>query len=333
MKQIKVGMAGIGAQGRIHLLNCLHKKETEVVAVADQSKSVLSKVNKLGIKTYSEYNVMIEKEKPDVVIIALPNFLHADCCLTAAENGCDILVEKPLAMNFKEGKEIAEKVEKTGVKLMVGMNHRFINDVEKIKADIESGTLGRIDFASALFFTGPFFGGRKVSEWIFDPKKVGGALLDAGCHMIDLLLWYFGEPKSIAGYSESQFNLGYDDYSEVSLRFKNGVNAVAVVSWRSRVPRYRIEVVGEYGRKVAFSQKFGIYDFGIRKGLINFGIRSIFQRIKGQPFSPLGDYIYYKELNYFVDSILQDKEPRPNAEDWLNVLKIVDQVYHQSSLT
>lgn len=332
MKRLRVAVAGIGSQGRIHLLNCLKLKNVEVVAVADRSRLVLSKVSKLRVKTYLNHKDMIRKEKPDAVIIALPDYLHADCCLTSSENGCDILVEKPLAMNTEEGKNIADHIRESGVRLMVGMNHRFIKDCEKLKDEIEAGTLGRIHFASALFFTGPFFAGRRVPEWMFDPAKVGGALLDAGCHMIDLLLWYFGEPHSTVGYTESQLNLGYDDYAEVFMRFKNGVNALAVVSWRSRVPCYRIEVVGEYGRKIALSQKFGIFDIGIRRGLTTFVKDSIVRRIRGQPFLPLGNYIYYKELDYFVKCILNDEEPKPSANDWLKVLEIIDMVYEQNPI-
>lgn len=313
-------------------MNCLHLEQTEVVAVADISKRVLSKITKLGVKTYLDYYDMILEERPDVVIVALPTYLHADCCLASSENGCNILVEKPLAMNFNEGKQIADHVRETGVKLMVGMNHRFIKGCEKLKEEIEAGTLGHIDFASALFFTGPFSGGRRVPEWMFDPDKVGGVLLDSGCHMIDLLLWYFGEPYYTAGYTESQFNLGYDDYAEVYMRFRNGVNAIAVTSWRSRVPSYRIEVVGECGRKIALSQKFGIFDIGVGKGLATFIKESISKRIRGQPFLPLGDYIYYKELDYFIKCILNDEEPSPNADEWLKVLRIIDLVYEQNRL-
>lgn len=332
MKRLRVAVAGVGGQGRIHLLNCLKLKNTEVVAVADRSKLVLSKVSQLGVKTYPKYRDMISKEKPDAVIIALPNYLHADCCLESSEHGCDILVEKPLAMNTEEGKHVADHIRETGVKLMVGMSHRFIKGCRKLKEEIEAGTLGHIDFASALFFTGPFFAGKRVPEWMFDPDKIGGSLLDAGCHIIDLLLWYFGEPDSTVGYTDSQFNLGYDDYAEVFIRFRNGVNASAVVSWRSRVPCYRVEIVGEYGRKIALSQKFGIFDMGIRRGLTTFITETISQRIKGQPFLPLGDYIYYEELNYFVRCILNDEEPKPSVDDWLKVSKIIDLTYKQNPI-
>ena len=330
MKNLRIGIAGIGGQGRKHLLNCLRLKNINIAAVADSSKLLLSKISHLGIRIYPNYQDMIRREKLDAVIIALPSHLHKDCCITSSETGCDILVEKPLARNTEEGKYIADHVRRTGVKLMVGMNHRFIKGCQKLKDEIDAGTLGKIDFASALFFTGPFSEGRRVPDWMFDPDKIGGALLDSGCHIIDLLLWYFGDIHSVFGHIRSQFNLGYDDYAEVFMKFKSGVNALAVVSWRSRVPCYRVEVVGEFGRKVALSEKFGIFDIGISRGLPAFVFESISQRIKGRPFLPLGDYIYYNELDYFVSCILNDEEPKPDVDDWLKVSEIIDFVYQQN---
>jgi len=302
------------------------------VAIADRSKHTLSKISELGIKTYTDYRGMIGKGKLDAVIIALPNYLHEESSTLAAEAGCDILMEKPLARNTEEAKRIADKVKKEGVRLMVGMCQRFITSCQRLKREIDACMLGRIDFASGLFFTGPFFEGRRVSEWVFDPLKIGGGvLLDTGCHLIDLFLWYFGDLHSVAGYTESLLNLGYDDYAEVLMRFKNGVNALAVVSWRTRIPCYRIEVVGEYGRRVALSKRFGIFDVGLRKALLSFVKENVVQRIKGRPFLPLGEE-YYKELDYFVKCILTDETPKPDANDWLKVSEIIDLVYQQNSI-
>lgn len=313
------------------MLNCLRLKTADVAAVADPSETIRSKISHLGIKTYPDYHEMLRKENLDAVVIALPNFLHEDCCKISLETGCDVLVEKPLSRNTEEGKHIADLAKKAGAKLMVGMSHRFVKSCQKLKEEIDEGTLGRIDFASAIFFSGPFFAGRKVPRWMFDPNMTGGgALLDLGCHMIDLFLWFFGDVHSVVGFTESQLNLDFDDYAEVLLRFENGVNALAVVSWRSRVPRYRVEVIGQCGRKVALSEKFGIFDVGLWRGLLSFVKESISQRVKGRPFLPLGDDIYYRELKYFVECILNNKEPKPNADDWLKVSEIIDLVYQQS---
>jgi len=328
MKRLRIGIAGAGGQGRKHLLNCLRLKNAEAVAVADRSKTRLSRISRLGINTYQDYHEMITKEKPDAVIVALPNHLHEDCSVISSENGCDLLMEKPLARNTEESKRIADHIRRKGVRLMVGMCHRFITSCRKLKEEIDQGTLGRIDFASALYFTGPFTSGKGVPEWVFDPIKMGGgALLDSGCHIIDLFLWYFGDVRSVTGHTESLFDLGYDDYAEVFMRFKNGVNGLAVVSFRSRTPSYRIEVAGEYRRRIALSKKFGILDFGLGRGLRSFVWENISQRVRGRPFIPLGDDIFYRELDYFVRSILNDEDPKPDAEDWLKVSEVIDRVY------
>jgi len=331
---VRIGIAGAGGQGRKHLLNCLRTKNTKVIAVADASKYTLSKISKLGIRTYTDYREMIKDNELDAVIISLPNYLHKDCCLLASEKGCDILVEKPMARNLEEARQITDHVKRNGVNIMVGMCHRFIPGCKELKKTIEMETLGKIQFASGLFFTGPFSsGGRRVPEWVFDPEKNGGGvLLDAGCHLIDLFIWLFGEIRSATGYVESNFGLGYDDYAEVSMRFKNGVNALAVVSWRTRVPHYRIEVVGECNRKVVHSQKFSIFDIGLRKGFLSFVKENMLRKIKGQPFLPLGDDIYYEELNYFVKCLLNNDQPKPDANDWLKVAKIIDRVYQENPL-
>jgi UDP-N-acetylglucosamine 3-dehydrogenase len=330
---LKIGIAGAGGQGSKHFLNGLRLKNTKVVAVADTSKYILKKIDKLGIPTYTDYRSMIENNELDAIAISLPNHLHKDCCILASDEGADILVEKPMARNLQESKQIADHIRKNGTKLMVGMCHRFIPGCQELKKTIELGTLGQIQFASGLFFTGPFSsGGRRVPEWIFDLEKSGGgALLDAGCHLIDLFLWFFGKVRSFGGYVESSFDLGFDDYSEVSMRFNNGVNALIVANWRTRVPRYRIEVVGECDRKVVYSEKFGIFDLGLRKGLLSFAKKRILKRIEGRPFLPLGDDIYYDELDYFVECILNNEEPEPNADDWLTIAEIMDSVYSQNA--
>jgi predicted dehydrogenase len=331
VRKLKIGIIGAGGQGRKHLFNCLRLENIKLTAVADTSQYILSKLSPLNIKTYRDYTEMLEKNEFDAVIISLPNHLHKECCILSAEKGCDILIEKPMSRTYEEGKQIADNIKKSGVNLLVGMCHRFIPGIQELKEAIEKHTFGQIEFASAAFFTGPFASGRRVPEWLFDQNKLGGgALLDAGCHLIDLFLWFFGDVRSINGYIESNFNFDYDDYAEVMMRFKNGTNALAVSSWRTRIPSYRVEVIGESGRKVVFSEKFGILDLGLRKGFTSFAKRRIIQRIKGRPFLPLGDDIYYDELDYFANCILKDEQPIPTTHDWLKVSLIIDNVYQSN---
>ncbi len=330
MKSLKVGVVGIGGQGKTHLFNSLRLKTVEVKAIADSSKSVLSRYSSLKINKYTDFHEMFRKEPLDAVIIAVPNFLHEEVATVAAEHGLDILIEKPLARTAEESKRIVDSVNRNGVSLMVGMCQRFSKDAQMLKEKIDNGVFGRVDFASVLFSTGPFYDGKRVPDWLFDSTKIGGgALLDSGCHLIDLLLWYFGDVKSVSGYVDSIFNLGYEDYAEASLRFKNGTNGLAVVSWRPRFPSFRIEIVGEYGRSVGFSKTFGLFDVGLRKAALSFFGDNLSQKLRGGSFLPIGDE-FYRMLDYFVLCSLKGEEPKPNAEDFLKVSEVIDLVYKQN---
>jgi predicted dehydrogenase len=322
-------VVGVGGQGKTHLTNCLRLRQVEVAAVADASQSALSRISALGIKCYRNYEEMIRQEDLDIVVIALPTHAHRECAIMAAESGSHVFIEKPLARSTKETEQIADAVSRNGVRLMVGFNQRFATSCQRLKEEIDAGVFGRIDFASALFFTGPFVGGHKVPEWMFNPDYVVGALWDSGCHIVDLLLWYFGEVQSVNGRRESLFNLGYDDYGEVLMRFKSGVNALAVVSWRARRPCYRIEVAGEYGRRVAVNKSLGVFDVGLSRAGLSFVRDNLMRKLRGEPFLPMGEE-YYEELVYFINCIQNHEDPHPNLDDWLKVSRVIETVYQET---
>jgi predicted dehydrogenase len=326
LKRLKIAIAGAGGQGKTHICNCLRLKDIELVAIADSSKFALSRLSHLNLKLYADYGEMFRKEELDAVIIALPTHLHKDCVVLAAENGVNVFIEKPLARNAGEGREIEHAVNGSGIHLMLGMCQRFEKGCRKLKEDIDAGTLGRIDFASGLFFTGPFAETSRVSEWLFNPPEVRGALLDSGCHLVDLFVWYFGDVASVLGHRESLLNLGYDDYADVMMRFKNGVNAIAIVSWRTHVRSYRIEVAGESGRRVVLNKALGPLDIGLSRAAASFVKENALRMVRGGPFLPLGEE-FYLELEYFVRCLKMNNLPEPSVSDGLKVLEIMDAVY------
>ena len=136
----------------------------------------------------------------------------------------------------------------------------------------------------------------------------------------------------VNGHTESFYNLGYEDYAEVGIRFKNGVNGLAVVSWRTRIPSFRVEVVGEFGRRLALSKSFGMFDVGLRKAAMLFAKENILSSFfKERQFLPLGEE-FYKMLRYFANCILNDEKPEPSGDDLVRVSEIIDSVYNRKSL-
>jgi predicted dehydrogenase len=117
---IDIGIAGIGHMGKMHLFNLSKRKDVKIIGIADKSKKNHKLAKKYGSKNvYSDYKELFEKEDLDAVIISLPNFLHVDCVKTASENDIDVMIDKPLARNVEEAKEIISSVEKNSTRLMV----------------------------------------------------------------------------------------------------------------------------------------------------------------------------------------------------------------------
>ena len=320
-RKINLGLIGLGLIGKVHLKNCLGLKTVNVQAVTDVSKKALKFAREMGVKqVFTDYNELLRQPTIDAVIISLPTYLHAPCAISAAENGKHVFLEKPLARNPKEGKEIVSAARRYGVKLMVGYPLRFFSEFEEAKEIMESGVLGDIQTAHAVNIgAGPFFHRaesmipRPVPEWWLNKELTGGGvLLDLGSHMINLARWFFGEVKSVKAYLGHRFDLDLEDHAVCTLVFESGTVAIVNVGWFSQKATVGIELYGTVGHV----QKY--YRSPSR------AITAI-QLILGRTprfFKP-----YLKEVSYFINCINEDGRPLLSGGDALKDLEIIAQVY------
>jgi predicted dehydrogenase len=316
-----MGLVGVGGIGRIHLRNGLRLKNAELVAVADMSKQARNYAVSVGVKkVFEDYTKLIEDPHIDSVVISLPTFLHSECAIKAAEQGKHVFIEKPLARNVKEGNELVSKISKAGVKTMVGYPLRF-SKLAAIRTEIANGYLGEVVVANATnVWHGPFFpvtnvaAPQPIPEWWFNPELTGGgALIDLGSHMINLLLWYFGEmPISVKSILGHRFNMPVEDHALCFLKFKNGILSTVNVGWYSQRKAITMEVFG-----TSENRSMTLIDNSRASRILNAaGIR------QGPEASALHD-----ELNHFVDCILHDVDPQPSAVDALKDLEVISQAY------
>lgn len=142
---------------------------------------------------YENAEEMLEKEKPDLVSVTTPNLTHASLTRLALEHGCNVLCEKPLALTYREARELYDLAEKKGVRLVACQTQRFSPAFFAAREYIREGLLGT-----------PYYGEinrvrrRGVPAWGHFLEKSyngGGALADIGVHMIDAQLWLMGSPK------------------------------------------------------------------------------------------------------------------------------------------
>lgn len=320
---IKVGFIGLGQMGQLHLVDCLHMKQVKVVAAADPSKKALNKAKALGVSNlYTDYAELLNKEKNnlDAVIISVPNFLHLDTISLSLEAGINVFVEKPLAVNVQECKEVVKKVEASGKKFMIGHCYRFVPAVEKIKADLNRGIIGNLEVATIEeIVNGPFSHPRNpapVPEWWFDKKKSGGGVLtDLGYHMIDLFRFFTEEEVTVSFADLSyKYDLPVEEGALVVLKTANtSIKGIINVGWyqRSVFPKFNFRTILHGDSGYLSTEELiprNIYGYAAKEGAKNLA-----RRIARRPIKQLS-YTYYwesypKELNAFFESITKNVNP------------------------
>jgi UDP-N-acetylglucosamine 3-dehydrogenase len=321
LKKVRLGLIGLGYIGKIHLRSCLSLKSAELVAVSDISRKALNFAKRLGVKkTYTEYQQLLKDDSIDAVIIALPTHLHLSCAKDVAESGKHMLLEKPLARNVKEGEEIVSVANSNNVRLMVGYSVRFSPEFQSLKDRIESGELGDVQTGYATNITsGPFFHRAEddapcpVPDWWFNKELTGGgALIDLGCHMLNLMRWYMGEISDIRSLFGFRFNLEVEDQATCLLEFTSGQSAIVNVGWFSQQSQLRVDLFGT----VAHSS---VSHNAPSKALTAF-------KLMLRRFPPFF-LPHRRELMHFLECVREDTRPLTSGEDALKDLEAISRAY------
>jgi predicted dehydrogenase len=320
MKKVGLGLIGLGYIGKIHLRHLMKLPNVDFVAVSDVSEKALSEAKNFGAKrTFTNYEELLKEREIDAVIVALPTHLHLQCAIQTAEAGKHIFLEKPIARNLEEAKEIVTTAQKNSVRLMMGYHLRFEQSFLELKEKIENAALGDVEIAYGTFVgSGPFFhrGGHTpvpVPEWWFNKELTGGgALIDLGSHVINLLRWYFGEVRDIKACFGHRFHLDFEDSAICLSKFESGTSAVITAGYFSQAYKVEIELFGTVGH--AFAQH--------RPG--NRLIAATQMLVKGR-----SDFYnaHFDELNYFVNCLINDSSPSPSGQDGLKDLEAISLAY------
>ena len=275
----------------------------------------------MGVKqTFIDYHQLLKQPTLDAVLISLPTHLHTPCAISAAENGKHIFLEKPLARNPEEGKQIISAARKNNVKLMIGYPSRFNSIFRDLKGKLKSGVLGDIETAHTMnIASGPFLHRaegtipKPVPEWWFKKELTGGgALIDLGSHMINLTRWYFGEVNNIKAYLGYRFNFDFEDHAICIANFTSGTTAIINVGWFSQEAVVGVELFG------TVAHASGYHHSPSR-------VTTAIQLLLGR--TPKFFIPYLKEVSHFVRCINEDTQPSPSGEDALKDLEAIKQAY------
>ena len=311
---LHVLLIGAGTMGNVHG-EAFAKMENAVLAGIvdknlDKAKKLAEKLHTTAFQTFEE--AIETLKKVDVVSICLPTPFHKPFLKKAADQGLQVICEKPLARNLDDAKEMIEYCKEKGVNLFVGHVVRFFPEYVRAKKIIEEGTIGKVAVVRT-FRGGGFPNGS--DDWYADYEKSGGLVLDMIIHDFDFLRWCYGEVERVYAKSIKDGNLKRIDYSLVTLRFKNGVIAHVEGSWAHQSFTTRFEFAGQCGIIEHDSSKSVPVVFEGRKNTTAGGGVAV-------PESPLKDNPYFVELDHFIHCIEAGKDPIVTAEDAYKAMEI-----------
>jgi predicted dehydrogenase len=246
----RVAVAGGGGIAARHLEAMSTMKEIlHPIAIADiRQERAEELASQYGIQAYTDYKVMIEQQKPDIVIITLPHFLHREAAVFAAVNGCHMLLEKPMAMTVQECDEIILAVERSGVILMVGHTQHYIRENLAAKRIIDSGELGQLVMISDTRHV--TYNRPERPDWFFEKTKAGGGILtNLGSHTVDKIQW-LTQSQIVKVQASVSYLMDRGDVEGGGMAFletDSGIPATLCQSGYAGAPRNETELIFEKG--------------------------------------------------------------------------------------
>jgi predicted dehydrogenase len=349
MVKIRVGIIGVGTIAKVgHLPNYAKRHDVEVVAFADPETERVTEEAKTYAQTtgqsvptvYADAVSMLQNETLDAVSICTPNTSHVELAIQALKAGVHVLLEKPMATDLQDAEKLVDTAKNSGKILMVGMSHRYREDVEVLKRYIDNGDLGDIYYAKTRILR------RRGTPkgWFTDKEKSGGGpLMDIGVHALDLTWWMLGCPKvsAVNGYlkqgigndqldfiqtwtassSGNQQNEIFttEDFASAFIRLENGSVLQLEVSWALNGPEddaVKVELFGTKG--------------GLSLDPVRFYTTGHNVLTSHTPTVGMGA-LYQREINHFLECVVTGTSPCSDVEQGRDIVAVLTAIEQSSN--
>jgi predicted dehydrogenase len=314
---MKVAVIGVGSMGINHLRVYTELDDIEVVGASDVSPDRLEMVSsRFSVKTYSNYQELIEKEKPDAVSITVPTSDHEKVAAFCLEHGAHLLVEKPIAATVEEGKRLIALAEKVNRQLMVGHIIRFNPAIQSLKQRLDNGDLGKI-FQVFCRRAGPF------------PARIRdvGVVIDLAPHDVDIMRFLTGmDPMRVYAETEQRIHTDHEDLLFGLLRFPDGITGALEINWLTPTKMRETLVLGEKGLFRVDDLMQDLYYFENPQAIGE--LWSPFRAIRGVSEGSMTRYSIPRqeplkaELQAFIQSIKSGEKVPVTGQDGLEALRL-----------
>jgi predicted dehydrogenase len=344
VERVRVAVIGLGWPGQQHVAAYQRLPDVDLVAICDINRTLLAQTQAAtGVpRAVASVEELLNLADLDAVSVCLPNFLHAPVAIAALESGRHVLCEKPLARTVEEGEQIAEAVARTGRVFMMALNNRFRPDMLALKQLVDEGGLGEIYYGKASWLRRTW--NPIVRGWFTNRAQSGGGpLIDLGVHMLDLALWYMGNPHpaAVSGATYSLFreqvarqigSIDTEDLATGFVRLVDGRTVTVEASWIGFTELPDMVTCNLFGTRggATVERSTG------RASLRIFSEPTLGLPLTAMPAAPadsaaLSQASFTNEMRHFIDCIRERREPSAPVGQGLDVLRILDALYRSAA--
>lgn len=247
---MRFGLIGAGNIGKIRARALQNTPGCKLTAIADlDTERARAAAPSASVTLFGDYRQMLASDLVDAVVVSTPPQSHEEVVISALDAGKHVLCEKPLSNSMEASRHMVEASRKSGKALASGFNFRYIPAVQFLKQTLDSGLIGELDHVRG--FAGHVGLSEFKAPWEYDKRVVGGgALMDIGIHMIDLVRYILGDVVEVYGVATGNvWKLdGSEDNGFALMRNPQGKTGTLHATWSEwKGYRFQVEVYGNQG--------------------------------------------------------------------------------------
>ena len=286
-----------------------------------------------SIKRYTDYKQMIEENDITLASIATESGNHAEIALYCIDQGVNLIIEKPMAMNMNDAEEIIRRSDAKGVKVSACHQNRFNVAIQELRRAVEANRFGKLSHAAIHVRWNRDRGYYDQAPWRGTWAQDGGCLMNQCIHGIDLLRWMMGdEVEEVYGVTKQQFHdyLECEDIGRAVVKFKNG--AVGTIEGTTNVYPKNLEetlyIFGETGTvKIGgtSTNNIDVWNFAeeTEEDQKNKGLQEATSNVYGNGHTSL-----FADM---IEAIEQDRKPYVDAVAGRNALEMILAIYQSAA--
>lgn len=243
MSSISIGVIGAGLIGRKHLKKIAEHPDYTLAGIADVNKDAVA-AQYPSARVFADHISLLNEARPQAVIIASPNQVHADTGIECARRGIHILIEKPVTDTLEAAGRLIAETRSSHIKTLVGHHRRHHDQVQRLRTLLSDGNIGTLVGVSAIWAVYKPDDYFKIAPWRTEPG--GGPVLINLIHEIDFLRFTAGEIAAVrAVASNQQRRFRVEDTAAALLEFEGGAIGTIIASDSAVSPWSVEQGVGE----------------------------------------------------------------------------------------